>query len=633
MTLHRPYLHLNRLVVLTHGGHIAYDQKFHDKVNIVRGKNSSGKSTISNFIFFALGGDFTNWTAEALKCREVYAEVFVNDAVLTLKRLVTVNHHQPMYLYWGNYEKAISDAINWQVFPYRVTENRVSFSNVLFKALGFPEVRTDTDNSINLHQILRLMYIDQDSPTQSLFRLEKFDPPLTRQTIAELLLGVYDDTLYKDRLTLRNLQKDLDSKKSQFDAISRIYTQSGEKFSVDEITLEIELATRELSNLNETIDSIRKGGTLRISEKNLLKYDVIQKELFPLKEEIAKNNSSINNLELDIFDSKQFIDTLQKRLKELELSSQTRKVLGELPLTHCPHCLALLAIEAKDGECILCKQPTDPHVEKSQATRLRQELELQIKESQALFSRKESRLAEIKGNYPPLIERAKSLQRELNTALKQNQSSRDDRIDELLIGKGKTEKKIEFLSQQIKTAELLRTLKEEIARLTGEVESLKLGIRSKENAQEQNEALAYSKIKSYTLEILKADLARQNEFANGKVVEIDFVRDTFALDGSNNFSASSKVYLKNAILYSIFFAAVELDIFRYPRLIICDNMEDKGMEKERTQNFQRIIVEISNRLQKPHQIIFTTSMIDDELNKLPLCVGEEYDQNNKTLKV
>lgn len=62
-------------------------------------------------------------------------------------------------------------------------------------------------------------------------------------------------------------------------------------------------------------------------------------------------------------------------------------------------------------------------------------------------------------------------------------------------------------------------------------------------------------------------------------------------------------------------------------------MEDKGMEKERTQNFQRIIVEISNRLQKPHQIIFTTSMIDDELNKLPLCVGEEYDQNNKTLKV
>jgi VIT1/CCC1 family predicted Fe2+/Mn2+ transporter len=51
-------LFLNRLVILTQEGRIAYDEKFHRGVNIIRGDNSSGKSTISHFIFYVLGGAF-----------------------------------------------------------------------------------------------------------------------------------------------------------------------------------------------------------------------------------------------------------------------------------------------------------------------------------------------------------------------------------------------------------------------------------------------------------------------------------------------------------------------------------------------------------------------------------------------
>lgn len=88
------------------------------------------------------------------------------------------------------------------------------------------------------------------------------------------------------------------------------------------------------------------------------------------------------------------------------------------------------------------------------------------------------------------------------------------------------------------------------------------------------------------------------------------------------------------VLYAIFFASLELDFFRYPRFILCDNMEDKGMEKERTQNFQNQIVAISQRMTEDHQTIFATSMVSDELNNnVDLCVGEYYDQDNKTLKV
>jgi hypothetical protein len=151
--------------------------------------------------------------------------------------------------------------------------------------------------------------------------------------------------------------------------------------------------------------------------------------------------------------------------------------------------------------------------------------------------------------------------------------------------------------------------------------------------QQRNHQIALLKIRELTLHILKNDLDRQEEFRSGRKVEIDFLRDTYSLDEGNNFSASSKTYFKNAVLFSIFFASLELNFFRYPRFIICDNMEDKGMEKVRTQNFQELITAMSDKYEVEHQIIFTTSMVSDELNNKPYCIGEEYDRNNKTLKI
>ena len=174
MTQSKSYLFLNRLVIVTHSGTIAYDEPFHKGVNIIRGKNSSGKSTISNFIFYALGGDYNNWNPEAIKCREVFAEVEINGGIFTLRRSITTSLRQPMSIYWGTYETAKSDLINWKTFPYQQTTDKVSYTNVLFNALNYPEVKSETDSNITIHQILRLLYIDQDSPTQSLFRRELF---------------------------------------------------------------------------------------------------------------------------------------------------------------------------------------------------------------------------------------------------------------------------------------------------------------------------------------------------------------------------------------------------------------------------------------------------------------------------
>ena len=79
-------LFINRMIVFTRDGKIAYDENFHKGINIIRGNNSSGKSTITHFIFYVLGGAFNDWVKEAKKCSQVIAEIEINGATLTLKR-------------------------------------------------------------------------------------------------------------------------------------------------------------------------------------------------------------------------------------------------------------------------------------------------------------------------------------------------------------------------------------------------------------------------------------------------------------------------------------------------------------------------------------------------------------------
>ena len=96
------------------------------------------------------------------------------------------------------------------------------------------------------------------------------------------------------------------------------------------------------------------------------------------------------------------------------------------------------------------------------------------------------------------------------------------------------------------------------------------------------------------------------------------------------------VILKNAIRFAIFFASLELDFFRYPKFILCDNIEDKGMVDERSKNFQKKIIEISEReifKNIDFQIIFTTSKIAEELNIPKYTVGSFYTSENKTLNI
>src|ERR1700680_2966584 len=102
--------------------------------------------------------------------------------VATWSRKISSQNGQPMEIFGGSFDMSqTAPRADWTRYPYRRSASQESFSQALFRLLGIPEVASDVSGNLTIHQILRLLYSDQLSPVEDLFRFEsRFDPPVLR---------------------------------------------------------------------------------------------------------------------------------------------------------------------------------------------------------------------------------------------------------------------------------------------------------------------------------------------------------------------------------------------------------------------------------------------------------------------
>ena len=124
-------------------------------------------------------------------------------------------------------------------------------------------------------------------------------------------------------------------------------------------------------------------------------------------------------------------------------------------------------------------------------------------------------------------------------------------------------------------------------------------------------------------------LSKGMSYKNAEVVRLDFGNDVVDVDGRSNFAESSNVILKNSAYLGMLLAACENDSLFHPKFLLMDNIEDKGMEPERSQNFQKLIHKRFSIVRSPFQIIFTTSMMNPDLENY--TVGPNYTHEQRTL--
>ncbi|HEY0669166.1 MAG TPA: AAA family ATPase [Sphingobacteriaceae bacterium] len=633
-------LFLNRMIVYTRKREVAYDEVFHHGVNIIAGDNSSGKSTITHFIFYILGGAFNDWVKEAKQCSEVVAEVQMNEATITIRREINIspetkkaNAAEPIHIFWGPFDESQkAKYTDWERYGYVTSDTKKSFSNVFFDLLDIPMVKGD--NNITFHQILRLLYVDQDSPTSSLFYYEPFDTTLTRETVSDLLLGAYNQILYDSKQRLNEVDGELDDLRKEIKVI-RQFIPNDNDLLPPHIRTRIDNKEKEINSIeSELIALTEQQKVVRYTQNTKLEFEKLNQASIGQRETVIKLEEQINSLKFEIDDSKYFIAALENKVKAIRNSILTREFLGEFPLDYCPECLSDLKKPDASGSCKLCKEAIDSSFGVTKAKKIEQELSFQIKESRNLIVVRERQLLNVSTKLESEKVALYQLQAKVNSALKDVKSVRDERIDSLFVDKGLIEGEILQLRTLLENAELYQSLIERRKLLEDEKATLLKQIDNMTSEQEIKKESVKRTIEKEGLYLLNNDLKRQDDFIEAKQFNIDFRNNlAFIADKDAKYSASSNFYLKTSARFAIFLASLQNNDMRYPRFILCDNMEDKGIEEGRAQNFQHIIInEAEKQPGSEYQMIYTTSFLPLDLSGTSYLVGEYYTKDSPSLK-
>lgn len=613
MTRYDPSLVVKRLVV-KHGASTMYDEAFHSGVNVIRGDNSSGKSTIMNFIFFGMGGDLDRsaWSEHALKCDHVWLEVEFNGNPAVLRRGVDVSSQSAMEIFGGRYEQAVAAPIEaWHRYPYARSKNQESFSQAIFRLLEMPDVAVEGTSNITIHQILRLLYADQLSPTESLFRFEGFDSENLREAVGNLLCGAFDTEIYELQQLKRAKEREFTEASAELKSIFKVVGGGDESMTLDwieqrrrDLIQERDVTSEQLMEAEEAFYSSQSSEKITLQVQKGL-YKQVQK----LQGEIREKQAEVDSVEFEISDSATFIRTLSLRLEALRDADLTASVVGSVRFGTCPACYAEVIEHDHDVEaCHLCKTPLDIERARERVVGIINELSIQIKQSERLQVIRGERLEKHLTSLNALVAKWRLKAKELADLSSVPTSKAREQLRELQRKLGYIDKSIEDIEAQVKLANKIGHLSARKALLDQEVQSLGTRIATLQLSQTDRLRTAKNSIEKNIIEILQGDLKRQDSFENPEHVQFSFAKNSITVDEHTYFSASSRVILKAAFLMGFLKAALYDRQFRHPRFLMIDITEDKGIEQARSHNFQKQVIEISDKAPVEHQIIIATAM-------------------------
>ncbi|AZO53627.1 MULTISPECIES: AAA family ATPase [unclassified Mesorhizobium] len=611
---------------------MAYDELFHRGINIIRGENGSGKSTIADFIFYGLGGEFDRWKDAARNCSAVRIEVETEHSILTLHRAVG-SKQEPILVYYGSLEESLDKGIDdWQRVPIRRPPSGLdlSFTQIAFRAAGIPDAPNAANSNITMHQLLRLLYADQQTPPGKLFRFESFDTREIRETVGQLVIGVNGYDLYESLIKLREAKADYAEKDRLYKAAILSLPSPEGLTSVAILDTRLgELNTRKVRIANEirNVDSIIEEDQ---AKEFVAERKVMRRRLQKLAGELQGSEQRLSDLEGEQGEINQFVEHLEQQLAALGAAENLSFRLGTIEFQYCPACLKPLS-DKQAQHCIVCDEIIDEDKAKSKYFELKVDHELQIRESRQLLTMKAAEVERLQSEVRTLRRAYSSTMADFSSRYDVSNSPREAYLAERYKLLGGLEREAEYMEELRATLQRIDELSVQRSTLNDEIALLEAKIKRLEASYMARVAKAMNLVGTIGKRILTKDLKRQEAFENPTAFSVNFGDDAMLVDGKMNFAESSNVVLKNTAILSLLLAASYDADFWHPKFLLMDNIEDKGMEEKRSHNYQRILIEESKNAKFPHQIIFTTSMLDPTLEPSGLTVGPHYTRQMKTL--
>lgn len=622
MTLLKPTLLVTRLVI-KRSQHVVFDERFHAGVNIIRGENGSGKTTVVESIIYALGGDIRKKKDEFSLCDFVYIELQLNGVTYTFKRPIE-DGYPALDIFEGSYDEAMVGPDLWTRYAHRRTNNQKSYSEIIFSLLGFPEEKTESDGNVTINDILRLLYEDQNTSANKIFLSPNFpEGNNKRQAISDLLLGIDDFQLHKLKLQLAEKDKLYSQYEGQLKQIYRIFGSSEMDVNINAILLEKKNLENEQKTIATKIDTLYAADGKAATKEAKKLFTEVKNQLTDLKKQVFSLEQERDTLVFDIEDSKEFIESLNIRLDALNASTEVTKELGSIDFSYCPCCLQVLSDTVDAKKCDLCKSDIKDDGRSLGYLKMRNEIAFQKKESENILSRKEARLSAVE----ILIQKSKAAQTQMerkHSNFINSLNPIEAEIKNYISRLGYIERAIQDTLEKEKLGQKIEEIKQIKAGLNAEISKLKDDIEAANALREKNRSAIYTAINDLTLQLIKNDPSK--ELAGVDRISFDFGKDDVVAVGKDSPAASTGTYLKNSFFFALFLVSLANRFVRYPRFILMDNIEDSGLETNRVQQFHRDIIEHSEASNTVHQIIFTarSEVITPDLDQSGLCIGKHY---------
>ncbi|PKG93316.1 AAA family ATPase [Paraglaciecola sp. MB-3u-78] len=625
-----------RRVIINSGSKVVYDENYHVGLNVIRGANGTGKSTIMELISYGLGGDIKKdyWKEEALECTRITLALKMSNKDYVLRRAIEGEASRPQIeIFEGTLEESLEKGPEWTSYKNAKSENRKSYSMQLFSLLGLEQHITADSDSLTLHQLLRILYIDQDTPASKIFRTEPFtyDKESMRKAIGEYAFGFDDLEAHSLRQKLYEATKKFEKVDDELKTIYKVLGATNIKATSKEIDAEIKVLLESLQTLDiarsAKSEDISPSETSEIeSHSSVIKESIEQQALL-----ISVIESEFTSVSYDISESLEFLQSLEYRRSSLQQAQVTHKDIGAVNFKYCPSCFCEITETEDEENCVLCKADCQKDLTNESYIQALNELDFQMSETKLMMSKQRTTRAELEAslkNHKETLQQLRINYNEINSF----SSDFEQQIASYANQKGFIQAQIESLKERHSLASDLDQKRDYKNDLQSKINELDLSLRLIESRNNIRRKSVRNKISNKVIEILSED-GVENAFNNASSFEFDFATDSMRLNGRANFSASSNVILKNSFHLAALLVSVEDSQFRIPCFSMFDNIEDKGMQEKRSQNFQRIIAEECSELEGEFQLIMTTSMVVSDLNNDDFGVGPYYSVGEHTLNM
>lgn len=332
------------------------------RVFVLKGDNSSGKSTFMNLLYFGLGGgDRADYIPELAECRDVWLEVSIGADVFTFRRSISVRPSL-IYVHRGTLETFKDDAATQYSTDGRVVSEL--FQDFIMGALQLRDrpvisKKTGRKSRLTWSQLLSLVYVDQDTPANAIYRNAAMESAEVKRKRLEVVFDIDRDELDELENQLVSMELEQKKQKADLDAITRFLTDLGLDLEggLLELTKLMNDVGTKRSNVSQTIREIK--ASMRTSSTHL---DDVRIHLAGLTEELRRvENESLVYLNR-VQDYERLLNELTTERERIQAHGVVADVLPGLNLDTCPGCFQHIShTKHEEHTCPICRQDLEPH--------------------------------------------------------------------------------------------------------------------------------------------------------------------------------------------------------------------------------------------------------------------------------